>query len=327
MGLWIATKTLEAIDNAICSDGGNAFRKFQGDVLPHIGDAYAQDDGAQRTHMGASIIGEECERSIMFGWRWASQKKPRGKKGENPARAESRMRRLWNRGHLEEGRFIALMLMIKVAIYQQDENGKQYRISAHGGHFSGSGDGIGIGIPDLPPGVPCLTEYKTHSDDSFDKLVKDGVKKAKFQHYVQMQEYMHHMGLLYAIYFAVNKNTEALHAEIIMYDRPIAEHFLERARKLIFANELPPRIRGGSPGFHVCKYLCDHNEVCYHTVEPERNCRTCEFAFPMPDGTWHCVSPLVADEAAIAGWEDEIVLSKEAQIAGCNHYTVNKFFK
>jgi hypothetical protein len=238
----------------------------------------------------------------------------RGKKGEPQKKAESRMRRLWNRGHLEEGRFIALLLMIGVQVYQQDEHGKQFKISNFGGHFSGSGDGILLNVPDLPAGVPALGEFKTHGDDSFEKLKDSGVKESKPEHYAQMQEYMHHFGLLYALYVAINKNTEELYAEIVMYDRPVAEHFLERAKYIIFTDNTPDRIRSASPSFFTCKYMCDYTDVCYSTVPVDRNCRTCKHGFAMPDGTWQCALYTRT-------------LDKEAQLAGCNSYTLDAALK
>lgn len=314
MAIWLAAKTLDAINDAICQDGGNSFRVLQGQVLPHVGDAYQVDDGSHRSHLGASVIGGKCVRAIWYGFRWALKKSPRGKKGEPKKAAESRMRRLWNRGHLEEGRFIAMLLMIGVQVYQQDANGKQFRIGNVGGHFSGSGDGVLFNVPDLPPGVPALGEFKTHSDDSFEKLLSDGVQISKPEHYVQMQEYMHHFGLMYALYLAVNKNTEALHAEIVMYDRPVAESFLERANQLVYLNVPPPRIKGGNPGYFQCKYMCDYPDLCYGAIKPDVNCRTCTHCFAMPDGTWQC-----APQA--------LTLDKAAQIAGCSNYRMIAEFK
>jgi hypothetical protein len=216
-----------------------------------------------------------------------------------------------------------MLLMIGVQVFQQDENGKQFRISAFGGHFSGSSDGILLNVPDLPFGVPCLGEFKTHGEKSFAELTDFGVKEAKPEHYTQMQEYMHHFGLLYALYMAVNKDTDDLHAEIIMYDRPIAEHFLERARQLIFVHSdtAPPRVRGASPGYFQCKYLCDFTDVCYHTVPVDRNCRTCAHVRFREDGTVRCglreIFPATAHEA----------LTKQQQLAGCEHYRVGEAFR
>ena len=324
MARWLATKTIAAIDEALSSDGGARFRQTQGKVLPHIEDAYRGEEDAHRSHLGASVIGQACARAIAYGWRWASKKVPRGKKNEPPKKAASRMIRLWNRGHLEEGRFISMLLVAGIAVYQQDANGRQYRIASFGGHFSGSGDGILMNVPDLPQGVPALGEFKTHSGKSFEGLVEDGAQKAKPEHYAQMQEYMHHFGLLYALYLAVNKDTDELYAEIVQYDRPVAEHFLQRAKQIIFEKTLPARIKGGNPGFFQCKYLCDYTDVCYDTVKPQRNCRTCQHWFPMPDGTFQCTNET---QHEIRNWPGVIELTKEMQAAGCESYELGDEFK
>lgn len=317
MGIWKAELTLQAIDEALVRDEGSVFKGNQRRVLPHIGDAYSEENDPYRTHLGASVIGSKCARAAFYGHRWVSRKAPKGKKGEPKTKAHARMIRLWNRGHLEEGRFISLLLMIGCRVYQQDEQGRQFRISALGGHFSGSGDGIVIGIPDLPPGVPALSEFKTHSEKSFRALVDDGVREAKPEHYVQMQEYMHHMGLMYAVYVAVNKDTDELHAEIVMYDRPVAEAFLERAKQILFNCEPPPRLPGATPAYQQCKYLCDFSDVCYSTVKPDRNCRTCDHLRFFEDGRTVCLLKEIFP--ATQGQS----LSKEEQLRGCEHYRLN----
>jgi len=315
MAVWKAEKTLAAIDAAMCNDGGNAYRRNLGLVLPHMGDAYRDTEDDRRSHLGASVIGGECERAVFYGFRWASKKGVRGKKGEPKAKAESRMRRLWNRGHIEEARFIALLLSAGIQVYQQDANGNQFRIINLGGHFSGSGDGVGLCIPDLPYGVPALLEMKTHSDDSFESLKEKGVRLSKPVHYVQMCEYMAHMGLLYALYLAVNKNTDELWAEIVVADNATAQTFMDRAQRVVFGS-LPQRIRGGNPGFYVCKYMCDHTDVCYSTVKPERSCRTCAMVYFAPDGKVLCLAELNNTGG--------VALTKEQQIQGCAVYTLDK---
>lgn len=309
-GVWLATKTLEAIDASMTADGGNGYRGWLGQVLPHMSDAFRSDEDGYRTHLGASVIGGDCLRAVWYGYSWAHKRLARGKKGEDPVHANARMLRLWNRGHMEEARFIALLLSIGVQVYQQDANGKQYRLTDFGGHFSGSGDGFAVGIPDLPWGVPCLLECKTHSNKSFEKLVEDGVRFAKPQHYVQMQIYMGKFGLQYALYLASNKDTDDIHAEIVMYDGPTDAEYLSRARSIVYDPKVaPPRIRQASPGFFQCKYLCDFTDVCFNTVAVDQNCRTCKYSFPMPDGTWQCA-------------KFTYTLSKEEQIKGCTAYEV-----
>lgn len=314
MGVWLATKTVTAINEAVAADGGNTYRHHLGRVLPHIGDAYRDDEDEYRTHLGASVIGGACERAVAYGYRWAHKRPPRGRKGEDPKQAHGRMVRLWNRGHLEEGRFIALMLTIGVQVYQQDAEGRQYRVSDLGGHFGGATDGILVGVPDLPFGVPALSEYKTHGEKSFAKLLEDGLRIAKPEHYRQMNIYMKRLGVFYGLYLAVNKNDDTLYGEIIQFDAQVDEEMMQRAKRIVFGELLPARLRNASPGLMQCKYLCDHTDVCFGTVKPDRNCRTCQHAFAMPDGTWQCALRT-------------LTLDKAAQVAGCGQYLLSNMFK
>lgn len=293
MGMRLAVKTMEAIDKALEADQGASFRQLQGKVLPHIGDAYRGHDSPFRAHMGASLIGGECGRAIWYGWRWVTKPHFSG-----------RILRLFNRGHLEEGRIIALLLMIGVQVYQQDENGKQFRISHAGGHFGGSGDGVAIGVPDLDPGTACLLEFKTHGDKSFQEVSNKGVREAKFEHYVQMNTYMRKMGLAMALYVAVNKNTDAIHMELVVLDIETADQFLQRGETLI-GMPAPPKKLNESPGFWKCR-MCDHRGVCHSLpgYTPERNCRTCAYSAPADGGQWVCNL-------------HKKYISTEEQLAGC----------
>lgn len=298
MAMIKAVQTLKAIEDAIARDQGAAYRQNLERVLPHIGDAYRGHDDPFRTHLGASVIGRECGREIWYGFHWTTKPHFKG-----------RMLRLFNRGHLEEGRFIAALLTIGVQIFQQDENGKQFRISDVGGHFGGSGDGVAVGIPDLPPGTPCLLEFKTHNDKSFQKLVKEGVRGAKFEHYVQMNTYMRKMGLAVAMYGAVNKNDDDFHFEIVHLDSAVADQFTDRARQIILMRQAPAKI-SESPGWFACSW-CDHKPVCHLGATPARNCRTCKHSDARDDGQWHCT---------LQGFEQ--VIPKELQLSGCSHYEV-----
>ena len=260
-----------------------------------------------RNHLGASVIGYECARQIWYGFRWFTKPKFPG-----------RVLRLFNRGHLEEARFIACLLTIGVQVYQQDANGHQFRIKAHGGHYGGSGDGVAIGIPDLPPGLPCLTEWKTHNDKSFQKVKKEGVRAAKFEHYVQMNTYCRKMGLTVALYGAVNKNDDELHLEIVYLDTDTADRFTDRAGQIIFTPSPPKRINE-SPGWYACKY-CDHHAVCHKHATPARNCRTCTYSAPLSTGGWACTSPVVVATAEAQGRSGPIILDEDAQLAACAQY-------
>lgn len=287
-----AKKTIDKINSTIESDQGASYRGWLSKVLPHIGDAYDTSTFPFRSHLGASLIGNKCARQIWYSWRW--YKKPN---------FQGRLIRLFNRGHLEEGRLIAALLMIGCQIYQQDENGKQFRINDCGGHFSGSGDGVVVGLPDLEPNTPALLEFKTSNNKGFQKLIKSGVKAEKYVHYVQMNIYMYKMGIDAALYMCVNKDDDSIHAEIVQLDDNVAMQNIKRASSVIHAKTPPKKIHT-SPAFFECKY-CDYKYNCHGTEPAEPTCRSCQYAEPILGGNWECT--LKNKE-----------LSKQEQLAGCD---------
>ena len=192
-----------------------------------MANAYRQEEDNFRSHLGASLIGESVIALYGTGLEWF--KKPS---------FSGRILRLFNRGHMEEARFIALLLASGIKVFQQNAEGKQFRISSLGGHFGGSGDGVAVGIPDIPEDAACLLEFKTHSDASFKKLQKEGVYKAKPEHYVQMQMYMNKMKLNYGLYLAVNKNNNSIHGEIVKRIT-IPAHLVKAGQKNHFFNSSP----------------------------------------------------------------------------------------
>jgi hypothetical protein len=323
----IALKTLTKIEEMIHADQGTAFKAWEQKILPHISDAYREDNSGHRSHLGCSVLGNECGRAVWYDFRWVTKSKFSGQ-----------MIRLFNRGHLEEGRFLSLLLMIGCQIYQQDENGKQFRISYADGHAGGSGDGVAIGIPDLAPGTAALCEFKTHNQKSFDELAGSdwrkyieyvldpekapvtqfsgkGVREAKTQHYIQLQMYMRKMGLSVTLYAAVNKNTDEIYMELIPLNAEFADQCFDRGEKLVWMPEPPERI-SKSPGFYKCRW-CDHKPVCHLNVPPDVNCRTCRWSQPLPggDGLWRCSHPSVGKP-----------INKEEQLAACPEYTLKSCF-
>jgi len=284
--VWEATQTKAAIEKAIYQDQGRRFRGFLKQHIMDVDDAY--DDHIRdrfRSHMGVSTSGRECAREIWYGWRWATV-----------TRILPRILRLFNRGHLEEARFTAMLRTIGVQVWQS-ENGQQYRVSLYGGHYGSAIDGVALGIPELPD-IPVPLEMKTHNEKSFKKLAgeKDndgrvlvdpqGVQKAKLEHYVQMQQYMKYFKLTHGLYMAVHKDSDELWLEIVPYDAACADHFIERSGRIIFSRSAPPRI-SEKESFWKCRY-CDHRRVCHFGDAPDLNCRTCAAAQPLEDGTWYC---------------------------------------
>lgn len=296
----VAKKTLEAIERELTVDGGARWRGLLRECMMELEDAYRDKNESFRSHMGASQMASVCARAIWYNFHWTTK----------PA-FTGRIQRLFNRGHMEEGRFVALLRLIGVRVFQFDANGKQYRISGSFGHYGGSGDGIGIGVPDLPESEPCVLEFKTHNDKSFSELIKKGVREAKPEHYGQMQQYLRKFDIRFALYMAVNKNNDEIYAEVVATDQATADQLIERADKIIWMKRAPERIgRPPSPGLLTCRW-CDHRPVCHLKAAPDRNCRTCSHSAPIQSednsGVWHC-------------WEWKCAIPKDAQEAGCERW-------
>lgn len=230
-----------------------------------------------RAHLGGSIIGRPCDRALWYSFRWATHVQYKGQ-----------LLRLFQTGHLAEDRFVEDFRKIDIKVYEVDpQTGKQFRVDACNKHFGGSFDGVGIGFVEAP-NTWHLIEMKTHNDKSFNALLKQGVREAKPEHYVQMQSYMYlaEPQLTRAYYIAVNKNNDALYGERVKLDKTVAKAAIDRAEAII-ASDRPLKKISTDPSWYICKF-CDHHAICHGQQTPEVNCRTCLHSTPVKNGQWHC---------------------------------------
>lgn len=236
----------------------------------------AERDDGLRPHLGASLIGRECERALWLTFRWAK-----------PQAFEGRMLRLFARGQREEQIFIDLLRAAGIEVVDVDTTtGKQFTFAAIGGHFGGSMDAACQGLPESSVWHVC--EMKTHSKKSFDDLEKVGVKLSKPTHYDQMQCYMGWTGMTRALYMAVCKDDDRLHLERIDADPARFEVLMNKAERIIKANQPPPRISEDAT-WYQCK-MCEFHELCHGTTAPIPTCRSCCHSTPELDGNarWFC---------------------------------------
>ena len=287
----LADATLKAINDALEQDQGAAFRQHLGKFLPLMKDAYQGESTRPRGYFGASSIGRECARELWYQFRWIKQPWFNGK-----------TLRLFNRGHLEEARILALLAMLGIEIHHADERGQQYGFVGYRGHLRGSGDGVVRGVLECPEDY-LLLEIKTHNDKSFNSLKQQGVLQSKPVHYRQIQAYLGHMKLEGALYVGVNKNTDDLHLEIIELNQETFERYLERAQRIIDARHVPVRIND-SPGWYQCR-ICDYYGVCHGDTPIRRTCRTCTWVSLEDNGVWRCTNPsgCLGDLDAKTQWE------------------------
>src|SRR5262249_22691736 len=118
--------------------------------------------------------------------------------------------------------------------------------SAVNGQFRGHCDGIILAAP-LFLNVPALWEHKALKSTGWNKIAKDGVRKAYPQYYTQCQIYMAYLDLTDnpTLFTAVNADTCEIVHELVPFDAETAQRASDRAVAIIKAqqaSETMPRV-------------------------------------------------------------------------------------
>jgi hypothetical protein len=250
----------------------------------------AKKDFQHRNYYGASQLGKSCDREMFLSFRQAEPIPHELSDAET--HIEAAKQRLFDRGHLEEDRFLKRLLPFFDTVTPVDPiTGKQWAISNLEGFFKGHMDGKATNLKiggQVYAGI-WLLEFKTHGQKSFDNLAgakhPDGsrawansIKDKNPSHYAQAQVYLFgDPELVGCVYIAVCKNTDEWYIEIVERDTALAASELERVRKIIWTEITPPKMPFASryKNFY-CNSFCKFNDVCFGLVEPIRTCKTCD---------------------------------------------------
>jgi hypothetical protein len=237
-----------------------------------IDKAHEAEQSAPRPHMGASMLGHPCNRWLWLSFRWAVQPKFPG-----------RVLRLFRRGQNEEATIIADLRRIGVNVRDLSN---QERVE-FGSHVGGSIDAIlDAGVPGAP-GKKHIAEFKTHSKKSFDDLEKHGVEKSKWEHFVQMQIYMHGTKINRALYLAVCKDDDRIYTERLDYDEGVAENAIKRGQVVALSDRMPEPL-STDPSWYQCKFCPAHTFCHAEQTTQHVNCRTCAHSTATEASTWVC---------------------------------------
>lgn len=270
----------------------------------YIGEAVEADSVAEyrepepgRWHLGASEIGHPCSRKIWYSFRWVL-------KVEHPGHKQ----RLFKRGHSEEPKFVHRLARIGIQVADIDPStGKQWQMEHPAEpHYGGSLDGI-ASVPWVPaPFNVMIAEFKTHNDASFEKLIKQGVRLSKPQHFAQMSSYGEVKQYPLGLYCAINKNDDRLKFAVTPLQYSLGKITFNKAVEIIRSQRPPPRLSENS-AHYMCK-SCDYRGPCHLGQPLLRNCRSCRFGIPQPhDKEWFC-----------DGYKQTI--PRTVVVTGCEHW-------
>jgi hypothetical protein len=274
--------------------------RYEDDLIDRLYKGIQKEEQEKRGpwlgRMGASAIGEECNRKIFFDLRGYFL----------PEIHEGRILRLFETGHIQEARIIADFRRAGYAIWDRDpETGKQYTYLDDSGHFVVKPDAFIKGVDGAEKTVHAM-EVKTHNDKNFKALLKSGVAKAMPHHYQQMQAAMWLPKVTRALYVALNKNDEQYYVEAAI------EKIKDKISIQMEATLTPAGISETQSawGCKFCPYKGGENgkpNVCAGEPAEWKNCRTCSRSQPIEGGEWLC-SLL------------DLTLTQDMQQKGCEHY-------
>lgn len=270
-------------------------------ISPTVKAIYAAYEAANEQRDGRSIsvstLADECPRLLWYSFRWTTPHE----------RIPGRTLRIFETGNREEERWIENLRSIGCEVVDRDEHGLQIMVEACSGHVRGYLDSEILGLPEAPKTIH-VGEIKSHNLKSFTALKKLKVRKAKPEHFLQIQTYMYVRGRERGIYLAVCKDNDELYVERMELDLPYVLRMLARAQGIINANEPPAKLHEDPDHKMAFKCgWCKHRQICHEGAKPRRNCRTCLFSTPEAGGSWSC-----------GKWSKPLSIAEQAE--GCSSH-------
>jgi hypothetical protein len=219
---------------------------------------YAASKEPPREYLGASVIGNQCERQVQYQYM--------ATRGDVERKAiPARTLRIFDRGNIYEDR--ARTWLKKAGfLFGRTRKGKSF--TDFDGKFRGHVDGIltGWGRPDLPCPVvlPCLWECKCLASKYWKQLKENKLEKYSATYYGQVQIYMSYIGLEQCLFTAVNADDMQVYHELVPFNETEAMLLRSRVQTVITATEEGKLLQrlSDDPAFYICRW-CDFHGVCH----------------------------------------------------------------
>jgi hypothetical protein len=188
----------------------------------------------RRPYLGMSSIGDDCERSLWYGFHGYERKPVTG-----------RVARVFAMGNAVEDRVVADLREAGFVI-----DGQQLEFVDFEGRFRGHCDGVIHGISRRPH----ILEIKSANEAGFMKFLQNGIASNP-KYMAQVQCYMGYSGLQRALFVVENKNNQELFFERVHFDPGAFEALREKAWRILTAATEPPMAES------ECHW-CDYKAVC-----------------------------------------------------------------
>ncbi len=193
-----------------------------------------------RNYIGASSIGNPCERAIWYGLH-----RPEAKE------VSAQQRMTFEIGKILEKLIKELLRNSGLIIEDNLRTQSEYYL-----FFQGYPDGFFN-----YKNSRYILEIKTANDSNFNTFKNKGLRLWNSQYYDQIQSYMGMSGVHKCYLLAINKNTSELHYELILFDAERYEWLVAKAKRIGEAVIEPPRING-SPSYFRCR-MCFYKKICH----------------------------------------------------------------
>ena len=209
-----------------------------------------------RDYLGGSRVGEPCARKLVYEITHTAK---------DPSRDfDGGILRIFDAGHQFETLSIRWLRHAGFDLRDRGASGEQFGFAAAGGRLRGHADGVIVAGPDVGIRWPALFEHKFLGAKSWSDLVKRGLRQSKPVYFAQVQLYMAYFNLEVALLTALNRDSLALHHEVVPFDPAEAQRLSDRAVDILLAanaGELPPRI-AASADFYLCRF-CSYATRCW----------------------------------------------------------------
>lgn len=201
----------------------------------------------KRRYIGASSIGNKCDRAIWYGYMGAESTQP-----------PPSLKTTFDIGKRLEGMLLDYMELAGLNVVRgTPENNNLLLKDKEVPLFQGHCDAILI----TKDNGSAIVEIKTANTASFSKFKTHGLIAWRESYYAQLQAYLGMKGYSQGVLLAIDKNTSELHHEWVTYDDIYYHQLREKARRISQATEAPEKLNK-NPIFYVCNQ-CAYRRTCH----------------------------------------------------------------